>query len=138
QKTIIGETYVELTPGSPSAPAVSDGGMLARTRVEPAVQLDQIFNALDLVTRRAFQVWQQQLALALRGNGQNLNSVIGNLPQFAADANDVVRVLDVQRTATIRLIRNGGTVFAALTQSQPALRNLITSAGTTFATTAAN
>ncbi|MFL5829680.1 MAG: MlaD family protein [Solirubrobacteraceae bacterium] len=138
QKTIIGETYVELTPGSPSAPAVSDGGMLARTRVEPAVQLDQIFNALDPVTRRAFQVWQQQLALALRGNGQNLNSAIGNLPQFAADANDVVRVLDVQRTATIRLIRNGGTVFAALTQSQPALRNLITSAGTTFATTAAN
>ena len=38
----------------------------------------------------------------------------------------------------MRLVQNGGTVFAALTQSQSALRNLITSAGATFATTAAN
>ena len=106
--------------------------------VEPAVQLDQIFNALDPVTRRAFQVWQQQLAIAVRGNGQNLNSAIGNLPQFTADATDVLRVLDIEHMATVRLVQNGGTVFAALTQSQAALRNLITTAGVTFATTAAN
>ena len=138
EKTIIGETYVELTPGSPSAPLLPDGGLLARSNVEPAVQLDQIFNALDPVTRRAFQVWQQQLAIAVRGNGQNLNSVIGNLPQFTADATDVLRVLDIEHMATVRLVQNGGTVFAALSQNQSALRNLITSAGATFATTAAN
>ncbi len=138
EKTIIGETYVELTPGSPSAPLLPDGGLLARGNVEPAVQLDQIFNALDPITRRAFQVWQQQLAIAVRGNGQNLNNVIGNLPQFTADATDVLRVLDIEHMATVRLVQNGGTVFAALTQDQSALRNLITSAGATFATTAAN
>ena len=38
----------------------------------------------------------------------------------------------------MRLVQNGGTVFAALSQNQSALRNLITSAGATFATTAAN
>ncbi len=138
EKTIIGETYVELTPGSPSAPVLADGALLARTNVQPAVQLDQILNALDPVTRRAFQVWQQQLAIALQGNGQNLNSVLGNLPQFSADASDVLRILDVEHGATVRLIRNGGTVFASLTKSQSALRNLVTSAGATFATTAAN
>jgi phospholipid/cholesterol/gamma-HCH transport system substrate-binding protein len=47
-------------------------------------------------------------------------------------------VLDVEHMATVRLIRNGGTVFDALTNSQSALRNLITSASATFATTAAN
>jgi phospholipid/cholesterol/gamma-HCH transport system substrate-binding protein len=138
EKTIIGETYVELTPGSPNAPPLPDGGLLARGNVQPAVQLDQIFNALDPTTRRAFQLWQQELAVALRGNGQNLNSAIGNLPQFAADATDVLRVLDIEHTAVVRLVRNGGTVFAALSQNQSALRNLITSAGATFATTAAN
>ena len=138
EKTIIGETYVELAPGSPTAPALPDGGLLARGNVQPAVQLDQIFNALDPTTRRAFQIWQQELATALRGNGQNLNSAIGNLPQFAADANDVLGVLDIQHQAVVRLVRNGGTVFAALSQNQSALRNLITSAGATFATTAAN
>jgi phospholipid/cholesterol/gamma-HCH transport system substrate-binding protein len=138
EKTILGETYVELTPGSPSAPALADGGLLARTRVQPAVQLDEIFNALDPITRRAFQVWQRQLAIAVAGNGQNLNSTIGNLPQFAANATDVLRVLDIEHRSVIGLVRNGGTVFAALTQDQAALRNLITSAGATFATTAAN
>ena len=112
QKTIIGETYVELTPGSARAPILPDGALLARSKVEPAVQLDEIFNAFDPVTRHAFQVWQQQLAIAVRGNGQNLNSALGNLPPFTADATDVVRVLDIEHRATVRLIQNGGTVFA--------------------------
>ena len=60
------------------------------------MQLDQIFDAFDPVTRRAFQVWQQQLALAVTGNGQNLNNVLGNLPAFAADSTDVLHVLDVE------------------------------------------
>ncbi len=138
EKTIIGETYVELRPGSRRAPVLPDGGTLARTNVQRAVQLDQIFNAFDPTTRHAFQVWQQQLAIAVHGNAQNLNSALGNLPQFAADANDTLNVLDIEHAATVRLVRNGGTVFAALTQDQAALRNLITTAGTVFATTAAN
>src|SRR5262249_18319599 len=84
-KTILGETYVELTPESRTAPPLPDGALLARTNVQPAVQLDQIFDAFDPVTRRAFQVWQQQLAIAVTGNGQNLNNALGNLPVFAAD-----------------------------------------------------
>ncbi len=138
EKTILGETYVELTPGSRNAPPLPDGGLLARTQVQPAVQLDEIFDALDPTTRRAFQVWQQQLAIAVAGNGQNLNSTIGNLPQFAAGADDVLRVLDIEHRSVVGLVRNGGTVFGALTRDQSALRNLITSAGATFATTAAN
>ncbi len=138
QKTILGETYVELTPGTPNSPTLPDGGLLARSNVKPAVQLDQIFNALDPQTRRAFRIWQQQLAVAVRGNGQNLNNVLGNLPAFAADSTDLLQVLDVQHTAVVNLIRHGGTVFAALNHDQSALRNLITTGEQTFATTAAN
>ena len=138
EKTILGETYVELTPGSRNEPYLPDGGLLARTNVEPAVQLDQIFDAFDPVTRSAFREWQQQLAIAVRGNGANLNNAIGNLPQFAADATDILRVLDVEHMAVVRLVQNGGTVFSALSRNQSALRNLVTSAGATFATTAAN
>jgi phospholipid/cholesterol/gamma-HCH transport system substrate-binding protein len=138
QKTILGETYVQLSPDAPNSPMLPDGGTLARTNVQPAVQLDTIFNALDPPTRHAFQVWQQQLSLLVRGNDQNLSNVFGNLPPFAADATDLLKVLDVQHTAVVRLLQNGGTVFAALNRSQSALRNLITSGETTFATTAAN
>jgi phospholipid/cholesterol/gamma-HCH transport system substrate-binding protein len=138
EKTILGETYVELTPGTPHSPDLPDGGLLARSNVEPAVQLDQIFNALNPTTRHAFQQWQQELALAIRGNDQNLNSVLGNLPSFAADATNLLQILDVQHSAVVRLVQNGGTVFAALSKSQSALRNLITTGETTFHTTAVN
>jgi virulence factor Mce-like protein len=138
EKTILGETYVELTPGSPSAKPIPDGGLLPRGQVTTAVALSDIFNALDPKTRKAFQVWQQQLAAAVKNNDQNLNSVLGNLPTFTADATDILQVLDVEHAAVVRLVQNGGTVFSALSQNQSALRNLITSAGTTFATTAAN
>jgi virulence factor Mce-like protein len=138
EKTILGETYVELAPGSRTAPILPDGALLARSNVEPAVQLDQIFDAFDPVTRRAFQVWQQQLAVAVGGNGQNLNNALGNLPEFAADSTDVLRVLDIEHRSLLGLVRDGGTVFSALTQSQASLRNLVTSAGATFETTAAN
>jgi virulence factor Mce-like protein len=136
-KTIIGETYVEIAPGPQSAPPIPDGGMLARSQVTGAVQLDNIFNALDPTTRHDFQVWQQQLAKAIRGNDQNLNSVLGNLPSFAADANDVLNVLNIQHAAVVRLLQSGSTVFDALDSNQAALQNLITTGETTFATTAA-
>ncbi len=138
EKTILGETYVELTPGTPGSPVVADGGLLGRGQVVAAVQLSDIFNAFDPATRRAFQVWQQDLAKAIRGNDQNLNSVLGNLPAFAADASDLLAVLDAQHLAVVRLVQNGGTTFGAISQSQSALRNLITTGETVFATTAAN
>jgi phospholipid/cholesterol/gamma-HCH transport system substrate-binding protein len=137
-KTILGETYVQLIPGSPNAPPIPDGGTLPRGQVLSEVQLSDIYNAFDPTTRHAFQVWQQQLAKAIGGNDQNLNDVLGNLPSFAADATDILQVLDVQHQAVVSLVQNGGTVFGALGANQTALRNLITSAETTFGTTAAN
>jgi phospholipid/cholesterol/gamma-HCH transport system substrate-binding protein len=137
-KTLLGETYVQLTPGSRFAPDLPDGGVLARGQVQPAVQLDTIFNALDPTTRHAFQTWQQQLAVGIRSNDINLNNVLGNLPTFAADATDILDVLDIEHTAVVNLVRNGGTVFGALAQNQTALRNLVTSADAVFRTTANN
>ncbi len=125
-------------PGHTQSPTLADNGLLSRSNVEPAVQLDQIFNALNPTTRQAFRQWQQELAKSIKGNDQNLNSVLGNLPSFAADATNLLQVLDVQHTAVVHLLQNGGTVFAALSKSQSALRNLITTGETTFHTTAVN
>jgi phospholipid/cholesterol/gamma-HCH transport system substrate-binding protein len=137
-KTLLGEAYVQLTTGTSSGKWLPDGGTLPRGQVQSAVQLDQVFDALSGPTRKAFQQWQQELARAVRGNGQNLNDVLGNLPTFAGDATDILRVLDIEHAAVVRLSQNGGTVFAALTKNQSALRTLITTAETTFRTTAQN
>ena len=54
-KTIIGETYVELTPGHPGSPYLPDGGLLPRSQVQPAVQLDQVVSTFDPATRHALR-----------------------------------------------------------------------------------
>jgi virulence factor Mce-like protein len=141
QKTLLGETYVELTPGHRGTKQhpndVAEGGWLARTNVKPTVELDEIFQALDPRTRQAFQVWQQSLAQSVRGNDQNLNSALGNLPPFVNDATQLTRVLDVQHVALRRLVSNTGVVFSALARNQGQLRNLIVNSANVFGQTAA-
>src|SRR5579884_4265377 len=83
EKTLLGETYVELTPGSPRGPPLPDGGRLSNGQVIPAVQLDQIFNTSGATTRNALRVFQQKRDKALQGNDQNLNDEYGKLPELA-------------------------------------------------------
>src|SRR3954466_4178191 len=68
QKSLLGETYVELTPGS-SKKTIPEGGRLPDGQVKPTVELDEIFQALDPKTRAAFRRWQQDLAVGINGPG---------------------------------------------------------------------
>ena len=62
QKTLLGETYVQLIPESRTGPYLADDGRLAESQVEPSVTLDDILSALDPKTRKSFQVWMQSVA----------------------------------------------------------------------------
>jgi phospholipid/cholesterol/gamma-HCH transport system substrate-binding protein len=136
QKTLLGETYVELTQGSGDVPKLPEGGSLPRAQVEPSVQLDEIFRTFDTRTRAAFQSWMQQLAIASAGRGADLSAAIANLEPFAQDANRLLRVLDTQQGAVQQLIRNAGEVFGALSERQGQLQGLIRNSGIVFHTTA--
>ena len=72
QKTLLGETYVELTQGDRNAPKLPEDGTLPRAQVQPSVQLDEIFRTFDPRTRAAFDTWMQQLAIASAGRGADL------------------------------------------------------------------
>ena len=125
QKTLLGETYVELSPGSNEAQPLAEGGDLPRAQVAPSVQLDEIFRTFDARTRSAFQVWMQGAAGALHGRGEDLSIAIGSLDSFAEEADRALRILDSQSNAVTGLIRNGGEVFTALSERQGQLAGLI-------------
>ncbi len=135
QKTLLGETYVELAPGR-SKKMLPEGGRLADAQVAETVQLDEIFDSLDPQTRKAFRGWQQDLAQGIEGRGRDFNDALGTLPGFAADGADVLRVLDSQEEALQRLVKNTGVTFAALTENEQQLQTLITSSKRTFDATA--
>jgi phospholipid/cholesterol/gamma-HCH transport system substrate-binding protein len=136
QKTLLGETYVELTPGSPNAKDVPDGGRLASSQVSPTVELDEIFRAFDPKTRDAFRTWMQQQALSIDGRGQDLSDAIGNLAPFAEDTTQLLTILNSQKAAVRRLVRNTGVVFDALSRRDHELSSLITNSNKVFAATA--
>jgi phospholipid/cholesterol/gamma-HCH transport system substrate-binding protein len=137
QKTLLGETYVELSPGNPHGPILPDGGTLSQAQVAPSVQLDQIFSAFDPVTRRAFETWMQQSAIALTNRGEQFNAAFANLYPFATNVQSVLAVLNRQSAATTTLLHDGGQVFSALSSSPSALQSFVRNSNALFATTAA-
>jgi virulence factor Mce-like protein len=136
QKTLLGETYVELSPGERSSGMLQDGGQLPPAQVAPSVQLDQIFRAFDPRTRAAFQDWMQTLAVSVAGRGKDISDALGNLAPFARDANTIALILDAQQPEVQRLVANTGDVFNALTERDSDLRSLITNSNQVFQTTA--
>jgi phospholipid/cholesterol/gamma-HCH transport system substrate-binding protein len=154
QKTLLGETYVELTsgtePGQDAAPvalgaatsvsdaeaeeidAIAEGGTLSVARTENATQIDEIFNALDEETRTAFQRWQENAAVAIDGRGVDLNDTFGNLGPFVGDASEILAALRRQRVALKGLVRDTGTVFGALSERDQELAGAITGSEATF------
>ena len=167
QKTLLGETYVELTPGSKNtaqpegtvsetttAPTsqvgnvdslagdgvtnpISEGGHLADSQVQNQVQIDEIFNALDEQTRNAFRVWQQNLAVGSAGRGTDLSDAFGNLGPFSEDASEVLKTLNSQSAALSQVINSTGQVFDALSARDAQLAELIQGNNSTFGALAA-
>ena len=136
-KTLLGETYVELSPGTPKTREMPDGGSIPQAQVAPTVQLDQIFSAFDPKTRQAFETWMQQGGIALTNRGEQFNQAFAELYPFATHVDSVLAVLNRQSAATTTLLRDGAEVFAALSKSPAALQGFVRNSNGLFAATAA-
>lgn len=136
QKTLLGETYVEMTPGTKGAPNLPEDGHLPTKNVASTVELDEIFRSFDPETRKAFQSWQQQVAVGIAERGGGFSDALGQLEPFAVDTNRVLETLNSQSRAVKQLVRDTGAFFEALTESDGQLASLITNSNTVFATTA--
>ena len=160
QKTLLGETYVELTSGTqfdergtaidnPETPIdettdvstlsgddaaapLPEDGHLDSSNVVEQVQIDEIFNALDEETRQAFQLWMRNSGIGVNGRGQDLNDAFGNIGPFSEDASDVLGTLRRQEEALRGVVRNTGTVFEALTARDQELAGAIVGTNRTF------
>lgn len=137
QKTLLGETYVQLSYGNPKAPKLRDGGSLPRAQVAPTVQLDQILDTFNPKTRRAFETWMQQGGVALTNRGEQFNAALAQLDPFATNVDAVLAVLHRQGIATRTLLSDGGQVFSALSKSPTQLQGFVRNANATFAATSA-
>ena len=135
-KTLLGETYIEITPGRKSDPRLKDGAVLPASQVLPTTELDEILRALDPATRKDLQKLLGGLSHGLKGRGQDINAAVGNLAPFAEDSAQTLRVLDSQHHAVERLVRDTGQVLDAISRRQGQLSTLVTAGDRLLATTA--
>jgi phospholipid/cholesterol/gamma-HCH transport system substrate-binding protein len=136
-KTLLAETYVELTPGDRNGPVLADGATLPEANIAESVQLDEIFRTFNPQTRAAFQSWQQEASKAIAGRGADLSYAFAQLEPAFTQFDRIFRQLDSQRLAVNRLFRNGATSLEALRGRQGELAGLIRNSNTVFTTTAA-
>ena len=100
QKTLLGETYVELTPGTRTLRSVAEGGSLpdgAGLR-RPSSSTRSSARSTSPRARRSM-IWMQEQAAASAGRGRDLNDALGNLAPFAEDSARLVDILNRQQGA---------------------------------------
>jgi phospholipid/cholesterol/gamma-HCH transport system substrate-binding protein len=136
EKTLLGETYVALSFGSPKGPMLRDGARLPQAQVTPTVQLDQILDTFDPRTRAAFEAWMRDDGIALTNRGQDFNDAIAELFPFAGNVDSVLSVLRRDSGATSTLLGDGGKVLSAISRNPAQLQGLIRNANKVFSVTA--
>ncbi|MCB0829141.1 MAG: MCE family protein [Solirubrobacterales bacterium] len=136
-KSLLGEAYIELTPGDKAGGTLEEGSELPEAQIAQSIQLDEIFRTFDPKTREAFKQGAIDNAIATHGRGDELNQTLGILPGTFNQLTDVLRVLNDQEGDVTRLVRNTGVVFDALSRRQGELSGLIRNTNEVFSTTAA-
>src|SRR3954449_10614640 len=76
-------------------------------------------------------------ATSQKGRDRDLNDVVGNAGPLLRDSGSLLTILDSQKGALRRLVRDTGVTFDALGRNQAAVRTLVTAGDRLFATTAA-
>lgn len=137
QKTLLGETFVELTPGDRRGGTLADGATLPARQAVSTVELDEILRALDARSRRDLQGFVQGLARGTDGRAQDLNDALGSLPEVISSGGDVLEQAAADRRAVAQVVRDAGTIFATVGARDQATRQLITAGDQVLRTTAA-
>jgi len=136
-KTLLGETFVGLTPGSKGAPKVADGGELPQKNIGYRQPLDRLLASFDPKTRRNLQQMLIGTSQTLDGRGGQLNSAFGDLDPATAALAKLVTILDDQSGKVRDLVRHSATVLDTVSSSDSDLAGFVSNGNAVLATTAA-
>src|SRR2546425_1879277 len=88
-KGLLGNPFVELTPGSPGSEVIPSGGTLPLQDTASPVDLDQVMDLFDPQTRARIQTLTREGGAALQDRGSDLNTFLGALPWIVEDTSVV-------------------------------------------------
>lgn len=126
QKTLVGETYVQVTDGKGAT--LPSGTTLPASAVQNYSDLNQIFDSLNAPTRRAASELLDELHASTAGQGTDLSQILTGLGDIGSQGQTVFDVLAAQNKDLQTLVRDSGTLLAALDEGQGQIGDLASTA----------
>ena len=129
-----GNFFIDINPGSPSAPTVGSGHTFPIQQSRDPVQLDQLLSSLQANTRQNLQILLTNYGQGLKQGGPAFATSINFwLPAYKYSAIVEHDLLGIQPHDLSGAIYQQGTVSQALNSHPQALQSLITNFNTTAA-----
>jgi phospholipid/cholesterol/gamma-HCH transport system substrate-binding protein len=143
-QSLIGEKYVDCTPGTASAPPlrkVTSGPgagtyLLPVTNTSSPVDTDLVQNIYREPVRQWFGLIINEFGTGLAARGSDLNEVIHRANPALGYTDQVVKILARQNKQLAQLAKDSDTVLTPLAKDQQAIKQWVLSANTTAVATA--
>ncbi len=124
-----GNLFVDVRPGSPESPEVSDGYTFPETQTSTSVQLDQVLTTLQAPVRRDLQVFLHEFGDALEryGGAKGFQTFYRTSPgafRWTSRVNEAF--LGTAPHDLSNLVKSLDSTVRALDQNEPALKGLVT------------
>ena len=125
-KNLLGETYVELSRGTPQSGPMPDGGRIGLDHTLVPVEVDQVLSVLDADTRQRLVVLVNELGESVQGRGQDLNASAADLRDVAASVETIARAVASQSDNLDALLVDLRKILDTLAAYHTQLRRLVT------------
>ncbi|MCW3016659.1 MAG: hypothetical protein JWO02_3751 [Solirubrobacterales bacterium] len=136
-KTLLGEGYIEMAPGSLRDPIVPDGGRLSARQVLDPQRFDDVVSTFEPQTRRQLRRLSAGMAEALRGRSRDLNGAVSNLAPATESFAGLLGILDAGERDLQTVISHSADVFDALGRRTGTLQAAVTAGNDVLAITSA-
>jgi phospholipid/cholesterol/gamma-HCH transport system substrate-binding protein len=131
-KTGLKDMFVELDPGTPTAPVAKPGYTIPASRTVPDINLDEVLGSLDGDTRQYLELLINGAGQGLAGRGNDLAQVLQKFEPTHQDLARVSQAVAVRRTNLRRLVNSLARLNTALAAKQVQIGTLISSSAVVF------
>ncbi|HEV2075590.1 MAG TPA: MlaD family protein [Thermoleophilaceae bacterium] len=131
-RTGLKDMFVELDPGTRSAPPMEDGGRISVENTAPDIDPDEILSALDTDTRAYLKLLVNGAGKGLDNRGDDLREVFQRFLPLHRDLAKVQGAFADRRKALANLVHNYGLLTEELGKNDESLTRLVSASEDVF------
>jgi len=130
-RSLLGQKYVQIEPGTPAAGELGDA-VLPKDHTTAVVDIVDLVDTFDDATRKALHTALLETGTGAAGRGQDLNDLIAASPDILADLNLTGRTLTADETRLVAFLATAERLSGRFNGRTQELENLIKQMGDTL------